>query len=108
MTPLTHPAKKNWPDGQQEQGHGVVLHVQEELVSQAWSGVLQKFKNLKPLEWNTLSMGQAPRTVAPLEGKPQPDGVVKCHSIFFSLIFSKIPYLKPEIDFFRNSKGLNH
>ena len=26
MIPLTHPAKKNWPDGQQDQGHGVLLH----------------------------------------------------------------------------------
>ena len=31
MTPLTHPAKKNWPDGQREQGSGVVLHVPEEV-----------------------------------------------------------------------------
>ena len=31
MTPLTHPAKKNWPDGQWEQGCAVVLHVQEEV-----------------------------------------------------------------------------
>ena len=29
MTPLTHPAK-NLPGGQQDQGHEVVLHVQEE------------------------------------------------------------------------------
>ena len=26
MTPLTHPAKKYWPGGQWEQGHGLVLH----------------------------------------------------------------------------------
>ena len=52
------------------------------LVSQAWSGVLQKFKNLEPSEWSALAMEQAPRTVAPLEGKLQPDRVSKCHSIF--------------------------
>ena len=28
---LDSPSQKNWPDGQQEQGHGVVLHVQEEV-----------------------------------------------------------------------------
>ena len=31
MTPLIHPAKKHLPDGQREQGHGVVLHVPEEV-----------------------------------------------------------------------------
>ena len=31
MTPLTHPAKKNLPGRQKDQGHGVVLHVQEEV-----------------------------------------------------------------------------
>ena len=31
MTPLTHPAKKNSPGGQWDQGPWVVLHVQEEV-----------------------------------------------------------------------------
>ena len=31
MTTLTHPAKKNGPGGQRDQGGGVVLHVQEEV-----------------------------------------------------------------------------
>ena len=31
MTPLTHPAKKNSPGGQRDQGQGVVLHVQGEV-----------------------------------------------------------------------------
>ena len=52
------------------------------LVSQAWSGVLQKFKNLEPSEWSALAMKQAPRTVAPLEGKLQLDRVGKRHRIF--------------------------
>ena len=52
------------------------------LVSQAWSGVLQKFKNLEPSEWSALAMEQAPRTVAPLEGKLQPVRVGERHSIF--------------------------
>ena len=43
------------------------------LISQAWSGVFQKFKNLEPSEWSALAMEQAPRTVAPLEGKQQLD-----------------------------------
>ena len=55
------------------------------LVSQAWSGVLQKFKNLEPSEWSALAMEQAPRTVAPLEGKLQPDRVGKRRSIFTNL-----------------------
>ena len=38
------------------------------LISQAWNGVLQKFKNLEPSEWSVLAMEQGPRTVAPLEG----------------------------------------
>ena len=29
--PLDSSSQKNWPDGQQDQGHGVVLHVQEEV-----------------------------------------------------------------------------
>ena len=29
--PLDSPSQKNLPDGQQGQGHGVVLHVQEEV-----------------------------------------------------------------------------
>ena len=74
------------------------------LVSQAWSGVLQKFKNLEPSEWSALAMEQAPRTVAPLEGKLQPDRVGKHHRIFTNFAL-KWPYLGPEIDFFRNSKG---
>ena len=31
MIPLTHPAKKKFQGGQRDQGHGVVLHVQEEV-----------------------------------------------------------------------------
>ena len=30
------------------------------LVSHAWSGVMQKFKNLEPSEWSALAMEQAP------------------------------------------------
>ena len=73
------------------------------LVSQAWSGLLQKFKNLEPSEWSALAMEQAP-TVAPLEGKLQLDRMNKRHRIFTNFAL-KWPYLGPEMDFFRNSKG---
>ena len=52
------------------------------LVSQAWSGVLQKFKNPEPSEWSALAMEQAPRTVGPLEGKLQPDRVSRIFQDF--------------------------
>ena len=56
------------------------------LVSQAWSGVLQKFKNPEPSEWSALAMEQAPRTVGPLEGKLQPDRVGNRHRIFTNFV----------------------
>ena len=56
------------------------------LVSQAWSGVLQKFKNLEPSEENALAMEQGPRIVAPLEGKLQPDRVCYRHRIFTNIV----------------------
>ena len=31
MAPLTHPAQKNLPGGQRDQGCGIVLHVQYEV-----------------------------------------------------------------------------
>ena len=56
------------------------------LISQAWSGVLQKFKNLEPSEWSALAMEQWPRTLAPLEGKLQPDRVGNRHRIFTNIV----------------------
>ena len=56
------------------------------LISQAWSGVLQKFKNLEPSEWSALAMEQWPRTVAPLEGKLHPVKVGNRHRIFTNFV----------------------
>ena len=60
------------------------------LISQAWSGVLQKFKNLEPSEWSALAMEQWPRTLAPLEGKLQPDKVGNRQRIFTYFVLTTI------------------
>ena len=56
------------------------------LISQAWSGVLQKFKNLEPSEWSVLAMEQGPRTVAPLEGMLHLVKVGNRHRIFTNFV----------------------
>ena len=43
--PLDSSSQKNWPDGQQDQGGGVFLHVQEEV----YQSTLKKKENLKSI-----------------------------------------------------------
>jgi len=56
------------------------------LISQAWSGVLQKFKNLEPSEWSVLAMEQGPRTVAPQDGMLYLVKVGNRHRIFTNIV----------------------
>ena len=77
------------------------------LISQAWSGVLQKFKNLEPSEWSVLAMEQGPRTVAPLEGMLHLVIVGNRHRIFTNFVKMTISWAWNGVFWkFKNLKSL--